>query len=272
MPWTFLAPKRPEWAVWSVVLAGVGMVMYLISAWFVPWAPGRFGGLVAGTIATVVFVIDGLYPLRRRLLGWPFGTAQRWLQFHLYGGLIAGLLVGIHMGFRWPGGQFGWWLLLLTMWTTASGLVGVWLQKWIPTLIVSNLSVEALYERIPSLVDRLQVEADKVVAGSSEMLERTYQSDIRPLLVGVHPSWSYLFDIRGSRDQRMSPLRHLEQFLAEEERSRLADLQAIFGEKTELDAQFSLQRTLRMWTVLHVPPSLLLLGLLAVHIVSVLYL
>lgn len=271
MVWESLQPKKPDWFRAAAIAAALGVAAYVAASWWSGWAPGRTGGLIAGSLAAGMFVIDGFYPLRRRLLAWPFGTAQRWLQFHVYGGVVACLLVFIHMGFRWPAGQFGWWLLLLTVWTTISGLIGVWLQKWIPRLIVGNLSVEALYERIPELIRRLQSEADRVVAGSSEILERTYQSDIRPQLAGVNASWSYLFDIRGSREQRLRPLQHVAQFLDESERERLSDLRAIFTEKTELDAQFSLQRMLRQWTLLHVPPSMLLLGLLAVHLASVLY-
>ena len=272
MVWTFLAPKRPEWFRRWGITTGVSLALFLIAVWWSPWSPGRLGGLLAGTIATGIFIVDAMYPLRRRLLGWPFGTAQAWLQFHLYGGVLACVLVWIHIGFRWPGGLFGWMLLLLTMWTTLSGLLGVWLQKWIPTLIVNKLRVEVLYERIPDLVTRLQAQADLVVANASDMLERAYLTEIRPMLAEASPSWSYLFDIGGSRERRLGPLRHLGQFLGDDERSRLDDLQAIFGEKTELDAHLSLQRALRWWLVLHVPPSMLLIGLMTVHIVAVLYL
>jgi hypothetical protein len=272
MTWTFLRPKRPDWFRRAEIAAIVVFAAYVAAAWWEPWAPGRLGGLIAGTAAVVIFVIDAMYPLRRRLLGWPFGSAQAWLQFHLYGGLIACALVWIHMGFRWPDGNFGWVLFLLTMWTTASGLLGVFLQKWIPTLIVNNLRVEALYERIPELVARLRDEADAVAANASEMLTRAYQSEIRPQLAAVAPSWGYLFDMSGSRARKMGPLQHVAQFLAEDEQARLDDLQAIFGEKTELDAHLSLQRALRLWIWLHVPPSMLLLGALAVHVAAVLYL
>ncbi len=272
MIWSVLRPKRPAWFKGWAIGTAAAVVMFLVAAWWSPWAPGRLGGLIAGTVATIIFVVDALYPLRRRLLAWPFGTAQAWLQFHLYGGVFACVLVWVHMGFRWPGGLFGWLLFALTMWTTLSGLLGVWLQKWVPTLIVSNLRVEAIYERIPDLIKRLQAEADRVVANASEMLDRTYQTEIRPLLAEASPSWSYLIDISGSRDRRMVPLRHVSQFLADDEKARLDDLQAIFGEKTELDAHLSLQRALRLWVRLHVPPAMLLMGLLAVHIVAVLYL
>ena len=259
------------WFGATAIIAGALLAMYGVAAWWTVWAPGKPGGLAAGTGAAILFVVDGLYALRRPLMSWPFGTAQRWLQFHVYGGVMACLLVVVHTGFSWPGGQFGWWLLGLTLWTTISGLIGVWLQKFIPLLIVGNLSVEAIYERIPELVGRLQAEADKVIEGSSEILERTYLSDIRPQLSGVNTSWSHLFDFRRARDERLRPLRHVAQFLNEDERGRLTDLTAIFTEKTELDIQFTLQQVLRQWKAIHVPPSALLLALMVVHIVSVVY-
>ena len=61
-------------------------------------------------------------------------------------------------------------------------------------------------------------------------------------------------------------------FSTDDEQQTLENLEVIFGEKTELDAHFSLQRALRWWVVVHVPPAMLLLGLMTVHIVAVLYL
>jgi hypothetical protein len=267
----FLKPKRPSWAIRSGVLALLSLAIYVGVAWWQPWAPGRFWGLTFGTIAAIIFLIDALYPLRRRLMARPLGTAQRWLQVHIYGGLLACLFVLIHMGFRWPGGQFGWWLLGLTLWSTISGLVGVWLQKYVPVLLANQLSVEGLYARIPEMAARLQAEADQVVRGASDMLERVYTNDVRPSLAAVTPRWGFLADIRGGRERRLAPLRNVGQFLADEERVRLDDLQAIVTEKLELDAQYSLQRVLRLWLILHVPPAMALTALVAAHIAAVWY-
>ena len=41
--------------------------------------------------------------------------------------------------------------------------------------------------------------------------------------------------------------------------------------KLELDVHRTLQRPLRWWLYVHVPPSVLLLALVAVHLVTVLY-
>ena len=156
MAWMFFRPKRVVWFRSFLVAAVISIAAYAGASWWWRWAPGRWGGLTFGTLAALLFLIDSLYPLRRRLMGWPFGTAQRWLQFHLYGGELACLFVLLHIGFRWPGGQFGWWLLLLSLWTAATGLLGVHLQKYIPMVLASNLSSEAIFERIPELSARLQ--------------------------------------------------------------------------------------------------------------------
>ena len=54
-----------------------------------------------------------------------------------------------------------------------------------------GLRVEALYERIPALVEHLVKEADALVANASDVLERFYLAEVRPRLAVVEPSWSY---------------------------------------------------------------------------------
>ncbi len=263
--------KRPEWAVACLIAAAISVAAYGTLLWWEPWTPGGRGGLAFGILAAGLLVIEGLYPLRRRLMAWPFGTAQRWLQFHLYGGGLITLFVVLHNGVRWPTGQMGWWLLGLTLWSTASGVLGVVLQKAIPAMLGEQLSLEVIYERIPELVSGLQAEADRLVKGAPEMLERVYLAEIRPALAGVTPAFLHLVDIRRGRERRLAPLREVQPFLGDAERGRLEDLQTIMIEKIELDAHYSLQRILRIWLVLHVPPAAILLGLTVAHIVTALY-
>ncbi|MEP6994438.1 MAG: hypothetical protein ABI968_07960 [Acidobacteriota bacterium] len=266
-----LRPKRPRWLFVSLGVGVAAIAAFLALATWRPWTPGGAAGLSFGIAASLLFTIEVLYPLRRRLMGFPFGSAQRWLQFHIYGGTLAALFVLIHSGFRWPSGTMGWLLLILTLWVTASGLAGVWLQKWIPFLMSGGLQVEGLIERIPEHVASLQKESETLLAGCSEVLERFYGENVRPALAGVAPSWGYLIDVRNGRDRRLSPFARLAPFLGADERPRLDDLMAILTEKLELDAQYSLQRIMRLWTWIHVPPAALLMGLMLFHIGTSLY-
>ena len=265
---SFLAPKQPSWFRGTTVLAAIAVVLYLAWSAIEPWSPGRVGGLIFGTAAAVIFLLDALYPLRRRLMAWPLGTAQRWLQFHLYGGVLAALFVAIHVGFRGPGGAMGWWLLGLATWATLSGLAGVGLQKYVPNVLAIELRVEAIYERIPELAGRLQHEADVLIAGAPDVLQRFYATSIRADLERLTPSWAYLAGFRAELARRVAPFQGLSAFLSEADRVRLSNLQTIVTEKLELEVQYSLQRLLKQWVVFHVVPCMALLALLTVHIVA----
>jgi hypothetical protein len=266
-----LAPKKPAWLKASAFVAFVAMTIYAGYAWARPWQPGRFWGLLFGTLAAILFFNAGLYPLRRRWRARPLATVQQWLQLHIYGSVLALLFVLIHVGFRLPAGLFGWALFILTVWACLTGIIGVLLQKWVPVMISRNLKVEAIFERIPELMTRLAAEADAAVAGAGEALTRTYLDDIKPLMAGPQPRWGYLFDIRQARVRQVEPLTRIEAFVEGADRDKLRDLSIVVNEKLDLDVHLSLQRALRAWLVTHIPAAIVLLGLLVIHVFAVVY-
>ena len=266
-----LAPKKPAWLRATAIVGAVSLVAYVAYTWSRPWQPGRFWGLTFGIIAAALFVNAGLYPLRRRWRAKPLGTVQQWLQLHIYGSAIALMFVLIHIGFRLPGGAFGWWLFILTIWTAFTGMVGVLLQKWVPVLIARNLKVEAIYERIPELVGKLAENAATTVAGAGDALRGTYEKEIRPLMASPAPRIGYLFDIRQARVRQLEPLTRIETFVDAADRDRLRDLTVLVNEKLDLDVLMSLQKVLRAWLVTHIPAAIVLLGLLVVHVFAVVY-
>ena len=260
-----LRPKEPGNLRATAVASAALVVVFVAGASAWPWSPKRGLGLAFGFLATALFVFEMLYPFRRPKAR-PLGTAKAWAQAHVYLGTLAMLAVLIHAGFRLPRGLLGWALLLLSLWTTASGLVGVWLQKWIPAALAEGLHVEALYERIPALIEQLVAEADTLMAGADEVGERFYRTEVRPSLSRPSPSWGFLLDVRASRDRALEPFRRVGEFVDPAQRTLIDDLMSIYTEKIELDAHYSLQGILRRWLVLHVPTAGLLMGLLAVHV------
>ena len=266
------APKQPRWFRATLAVCVVTLALYVALAWWAPWQPGRFWGLTYGSVAAALFVNAGLYPLRRRWQAWPLGTVQRWLQLHIYGSVVALVLVLGHMGFRLPTGAMGWWLFGLTVWTTATGLFGVVLQKWLPVRLARNLNIEVIYERMPEQVERLRAEAETLMTGAAESLRRVYDQDVAPLLAGPRLRWSAVFDLRGNRARTIEPLTRMDGYIEESDRDRLRALTVIVNDKLDLDVHASLQRALRFWLYTHVPPAMLLLGLLVVHVAAVVYL
>jgi hypothetical protein len=268
---TVLWPRQPAWLVATAIGTVVSLVAYFLVARVSTWQPGRLGGLIAGSIAAALFVNAALYPARRRLRARPLGTAQRWLQLHIYGALLATVLVLVHIGFRLPAGMLGWMMFILTLWTGITGLIGVYLQKSLPRLMARNLAVEAIYERIPEIVEKLLKDADARMTGAQPVADRAYRANVRGLLEAPAPSWSYVFDPQGNRRRRLDSLSQLEPFLEGADRERIEAVSLIVKDKLDLDAHMSLQRALRTWLVAHVPAAALLLALVTVHFFAVVY-
>src|SRR5262245_28973616 len=202
-------PKQPRLLVWTAGATFVLLLVYLIAAsWGWPWNPKRGLGLFFGFVAASLFVFEMVYPLRRPRAR-PFATSMQWLQAHLYLGALALVAVLIHVGFTLPHGLLGWGLLLLSIWTVVSGLVGVLLQKWIPSALAEGLSVTALFERIPELMEGLAREADALMEGSSDRLENFYQTQLREKLLAPAATLAYLFNVRAGREEALQPLKRL---------------------------------------------------------------
>jgi hypothetical protein len=260
-----LRPKVERNLHATLAACGVALLLFLLVSWRWAWSPKRGLGLAFGVLAALLFVLEMLYAARRPRAR-PLGSAMRHLQAHVYLGAFAFVCVLLHAGLRFPQGTLGWLLLLLAAWTTASGLLGVSLQKWIPAATASGLQVEALYERIPELVRGLVAEADGIVAEASDALERFYRQEVRDRLSELKPSWGYLFDVRAGREAALEPFRRMRTYVPQEDKEKLEDLASLFTDKLELDAQLTLQGVLRRWLWLHVPPAGLLMGLVLVHV------
>jgi hypothetical protein len=259
-----LRPREPRHLRATLACGLVLLLVYLVLSRILPWSPKRGAGLAFGFLAAALFAFAMSYPARRPR-AWPLPNARAWLQAHLYLGALALWATLIHAGFAWPAGGLSLWLLLLASWTTATGLIGVALQKWIPAALAEGLRVEALLPRIPELVEKNLAEADALAATASDVLERFYRTEVRGTLVALAPSWSYLVDVRSGREHGLERFRRMAPFVAVEERPLLDSLESLYVEKLELDAHFTLQRLLRGWLLLHVPAAGVMMGLIALH-------
>jgi hypothetical protein len=266
---TALRPKRRQWFLGFVVLGVISVLVFVVIDVLAGWSPASLAGMIVGGIAAALMALEILYAMRRRLLVKPLNTGQRWLQAHVYGGTLAAILVLIHMGFRWPHGTFGLFLFLLTIFTTLSGLLGVILQKTVPTTLTSSIGVEAIYERIPDLVADLRTEAAETIKGSSDMLQGFYGSHVQPALAGPNVSFAYLMDVRSGRERLLTDFGGIQSFLSGDDKARATQLQALVTRKMDLEAHYTWQNVLRRWLLLHVPLAMLLMAAIIVHIAAV---
>ncbi len=258
------------WGFWGCV--GACIVIYVANVVLAEVHPGNTWGLGYGIAAAVICVAVSFYGVRRRAQRLRFlGRTWYYLQFHVYGGALFLLLMFMHTGFSIPQGYHTWWLWVLSIWVVGSGLFGIVLQKWIPTMLSSGLTTEVRYERIPTLVKAAHERAESLVATASSTLRDFYNKTVAPSLLAPQPRLLFFIEVTGGLNQQAQQFEYVRDMLPQDEQNTLRELQDIYRTKLEMDAHFTLQRALRWWLYLHVPTSLLLLTLLAVHIFSVLY-
>lgn len=264
--------QSPRWLTgFGVAVAGCVMV-YLVNILFGQVHPGSAWGLSYGLLATVLFVAVSFYAVKRRAMQVRrLGRAWPYLQFHVYGGTLFLLLMFMHVGFELPEGVLTTWLWVLSIWVVGSGLLGIVLQKWIPTLLSSGLSVEVQYDRIPELVDHLKSRAEVLVASCQPPTRDFYRRAMAPALTAPKTRLIYYLDITGGLQGSTEQFDYLRDLLAPEEKTKLDTLQEIYKTKLEIDAHYTLQKALRWWLYLHLPVSLVLAVLLALHIFAVVY-
>ncbi len=258
-----------------VIAVTICGLVYLANVILSEIRPSNIWGLSYGTAAAILMVGAALLALRRRMtrfaLARGLGNARVWLQFHLYGGALFLLLTFMHSGFHQPRGILTWWLWFLSIYVIASGIIGVLLQKWIPKILTSGLAIEVVYERIPELIRELRDKANALAQTCAGPVKDFYKNNVALALAAPQPRLIYCLDITGGIQSRLRQFEYVRRLLAADEKEKLNKLEAFYKTKLEIDAHYTLQRILRWWLYTHVPVSLVLLVLLALHLFAVLY-
>lgn len=267
--------QSPSWAAAFIAATVVCLLVYLINVIVSEVNPGNAWGLSYGAAAAVLMLGAAFYGIRRRKMRTAsrhkWGKAQSWVQFHIYGGAVFLLLVFMHSGFGLPNGALFWWLWILSVWVTISGILGVVLQKWLPRILASALSIEVVYERIPELIQSIKKNADSLAANCSQPIKDFYRKKIAPSLTAPRSRLIYYVDITGGIQRRLRQFDFLKTLLSGIEREKLIELELMYKSKLEIDAHYTLQKALKTWLYLHLPASIALLVLVVIHLFAAFY-
>lgn len=285
------------------------LVLLVATAVYVPYhlralngpSGGSWLGLFYGFAGYGLMLFAGALGLRARRPTWRLGRAETWLKGHVWLALLAVPLILFHAGFR-LGGPLTVVLMALFGVVTASGILGVALQQFLPRAMMDRVPLETIYEELDHVLAQLRGEADALVMAACDpdraalvsaapapgrrpapsarraqlavtvprtpppearSLQEFYERDVRP----------YLYDESGRAALLNSPAKAGVVFA--QLRTRLPaslhpvvdDLEAICEERRQLRVQAHLHSWLHGWLLAHVPISLALLLLSAVHAV-----
>jgi hypothetical protein len=204
------------------------------------------------------------------------------MRGHLWLGLLSLLLILFHAGFVFRG-PLTLILMLLFFIVIGSGILGAAIQHYVPSLMTSRVPLETIYEEIPHVRAQLREEADQLAASICGPLEAEESQTVlveiehddreRFREVYLNKVRPYLADPEIQDAELADPLRSGETFealrrlLAPTTHGVLDDLENICEEEQQLSRQIRIYRWLHAWLLVHVPLSIALLVLGAIHAV-----
>jgi hypothetical protein len=272
------------WVIATVALAVISTVAYILYAVETPSGPrgGSALGLTFGIAGYATMLYAGLLGARKQVPTWRIGRAQTWMRGHLWLGLLSLLLILFHAGFVFRG-PLTLILMLLFFIVIGSGILGAAIQHYVPSLMTSRVPLETIYEEIPHVRAQLREEADQLAASicgpleaeesqtvlveiehdDRERFREVYLNKVRPYLADPEIQGAELADPLRS-GETFEALRRL---LAPATHGVLDDLENICEEEQQLSRQIRIYRWLHVWLLVHVPLSIALLVLGAIHAV-----
>lgn len=214
-----------------------------------------------------------LFSLRKRISVLPLGRAYVWAQVHNVLGVLASLLLLLHIDEWWPSGLFERLLLIFALGTLLTGLCGIVLNRIIPPqmrkrgerIFLSRIKTQqsVLRETIRSRI----VEA--IEAGGSRYLLEFYDRQLIPQLAGIRNISSHLVASSAPYEVWQRRFRQAASYFGSKDREAVQDIEAMLRQKMDLDFQFVMQAVLRSWVAIHVMFSALLAVFAILHLVLV---
>jgi hypothetical protein len=299
-----------KWISASLFILLVATVTYIPYHLYWPNGPsgGSWPGLVYGTVGYAFMLYAGGLMGRKKRPIWRIGRAQTWMRGHLWLGLLSLPVILFHAGFQ-IGGVLTWTLMTLFVLVWLSGIFGAVVQHFIPRLMTVEVPMETIYEQIETVRAKLKSEAQEIVeamcgtvaeskkavavaAGPSltgtvmmmapvgsagapvreveeeaaVRLREFFDNEVAPFLDAPDVGGSQFAE----RKRADAVFRQIRTLLPASFHDAIDDLEDICEEERELNRQARLHHWMHAWLLAHIPLSLALLLLSAVHAVMAL--
>jgi hypothetical protein len=289
------------WMLATLALLAMSIAGYILFAVQSPSGPqgGNAVGLTFGIVGYGMMLYAGLLGARKKVPTMRIGRAQTWMRGHLWLGTLSLIIILFHGGFHFRGPLTA---LLMTLFfiVIISGWVGAAVQHYVPRMMTLRVPMETIYEEIPHVRAQLRQEADQLVATicgpldggiSSEFVLPGQQSESAAVTTLVeievadrmHFREIYMRKVRPFLENPDQPgmelanprragevFESLRRLMVAPVHGVLDDLENICEEEHQLRRQIRIYVWLHGWLLVHVPLSMALLVLGAVHAVMAL--
>ena len=178
----------------------IGLSIIMLAVWWNLSATLVYTALVSGTALTTLVILLAAYNVRKKFPFLPLGSSAAWLQIHIYAGLLAVILFGVHIRFVMPRGSLELLLAAIFALTALSGVFGLLISRLFARRLAQSVE-EVIYERIGGYRRRLSEEVRELAVQSVHEGEATTISDffaarLMPYLNRPRSFWTHVFGLR----------------------------------------------------------------------------
>ena len=284
--------KSVQGRIWSILFATFGITLagVLLAAagaavglWAWPPQPSSGLGVFLGLVGGAIVLFEMLILPRKWFRGQRFGRTRLWMQLHVWMGLICLPVILVHAGFGF-GGPLTTVTLILFLLVTFSGVWGLIMQQWLPQKILEAIPGESIASQLDRLGDSLADEAARSVTAlitvrpEEETAEPVVSGLLAAELVAFRDEVLVPYLQAGARSR--SPLSapsdaelrfaRLREAVPPAAHPTLTRLQELADLRRRWDAQARLHFWLHNWLLLHLPLSVAMSALMALHAVRAL--
>ena len=230
-------------------------------------------GIAYGIAGSALIVILAAFGIRKRAYRSTFGTLENWMQSHIYLGLLAGIVLLLHTGFRFNDGIAVATFVLVVI-VVLSGVAGAILYVTVPRLLTeveSNLTVAEISDQLNQLAKSMA----RIASGKSAPFQRIYNELIRESRPGWLAGWRLLFTRRRRKPQMAGDWSNLIALVGKDEQEELRQMLVVSRQRKELLLRLIYQQryknVLEAWLYVHVPFTIAAMVLAVVHVAAVFY-
>ncbi|MCH9652751.1 MAG: hypothetical protein K0U86_02870 [Planctomycetes bacterium] len=224
------------------------------------------------TLLIFIFILSS-YQLRKKLPFLSIGNTSTWLHFHIFVGLLSSVLFLLHIKMRIPDGLFEFILFLTYSTVFLSGVIGWILSRSVPYRLLSR-GEEVIFERIPihrrTIHNKVKVLIfDKPNPDLGSAIPDFYHKHLQSFFSGPCNQMRHLLHSKRHRHQLSQRFSALMPYLNEQEQTVLHQLEEQVQLKDDLDYQYALQATMKLWLFVHIPLTYSLIIFALFHTIAV---
>lgn len=256
------------------------LLLYSLAAFSTWQAENTLGrpALISGYSLFACIIFLGAFKVRKHLSMIPLIPAKFWFSMHSLIGVLAILLYFLHVDRWWPDTGYVQLLAALMVAVSLTGLIGYVLEKIYPARLTQS-DTEILFEKIPDACFQIRKEVERLLFEQikdtgSGTLSRHYMESIDWYFQRPRFLWSHITGANKADFWLKQQFSIVNRYLNDDEKEYSRQLEVLAHKKHDLDYQYALQGLLKLWLLLHVPLSVMLIlmsfwHLLLVNIYSV---